>query len=207
MKRWIILLIALVATGYYLYTNPTISSKITAFSGIGVTSIGDITTNSQKYENKAVTISGTLSLSEEYLADDQGYSIEIRNCKESGRTLYSWEKYKATGIITFEEKCSCENRRYVIFNDTKFIRVNSSWLAPTTKEEEIEFQEKGWGYHPDVLISKQSCLIESIKIMRDFFGYSNGEPVFLDEMEEYKCKSNSIEKEYYFKCTEPMVKV
>jgi len=105
-------------------------SSIGAQTGIGITNIGDIVKNPEKYENKTVTITGTTTGGfpiKMKLIDDQGYLIELRSCEESGRS-FEYGIYKATGIIKFYQTCicvgsrtpieTCENYAYGCQNDT-----------------------------------------------------------------------------------------
>jgi len=232
MKSWLIILIILIFVGVvYAYNNPQILTSIKnniqtitpAF-----TSIGDILKNPEKYENNSVIILGkyTYALlgSDEFLVDDQGYQIRI-DCKESSRTFNLGEKYKATGIVTFNLICDCQER-YVLNvteDDWKQLLVKypkaSKQNASTYIPGYLIFPEpeEGWfsarGFFPGVFGKTDASTCNK----RELFSEKESFEININEthrgrfssevIAETMCKSATTEKIYYFKCTEPMIKV
>jgi len=228
MSNWYIsLIILLIILGGVFYYNPQILSKITSFT-FGTTPIGDITTNFQNYENKNVTILGTYAINlmgDRFLVDEQNYNIKIL-CEDSNRVFNLGETYKATGIVTFDAKCYCQ-QRYVLniteeewetlVNETRseygisIYKQNISTLNPDYML--LPSPEEGWS-EPFYFLGKDDvlgCTASSINwldypfqiILNDTHGLQSTTAIIKEE----RCEPDSFEKDYYFKCTEPMIKI
>jgi hypothetical protein len=191
--------------------------------GLRTIPIGDITTNFQKYENKTVTIIGLYSinlLGEKFLVDEQNYNIKI-TCEEPNRVFNLGKKYKATGIVTFNLICDCQER-YVLNiteDDWKQILAEfpnaSKQNASTYNPNYLIFPEpeQGWFTISDYLgkIDASTCNKRQLFSGKEYFEINVNEThrgrFYTEVIRETRCKPETIEKNYYFKCTEPMIKV
>jgi hypothetical protein len=232
MKGWIILLILVVA-GYYLYTNPSIVGKITAFTGAftgtSETSIADILKNPENYLNKTVAISGLFkmdSFGNMFLSDDQGYILKL-DCKEQGRVFQltnEIQRYKVTGNLKFTESCGeyipkCQDREYYNITKAEFDELGltdctdiSVWIQPNiiaiSENQTIPSQEEGWTDSPYSYCGTNISIVSSIPAYIGCYVNSTGTYSVLNlKITETRCNPNSVIKNYYFKCTEPMVKI
>jgi len=220
----LIVILILAGIGYSFKTQITgMFYSILGKAGVSTVSMGDILKNPQNYVNKEVTLSGiydeTIGGGDAFLTDEQGYEIKIINCEESGRTLYFMEKYKATGIITYTEKCNCEWRDVV--NITEGDLEQLRLIYPQLTKEDITplnpnpnfllFPSPEEGWNPAVKIDVSACLEKAVAFKNENFwtpiNSTHRRLFYTDIIEEGRCQPNSTEKDYYFKCTEPMQKI
>lgn len=224
MNNWYVIIIIIIALAGFFYYNPQILTQLKSF-GFGITPIGDITNNFTKYENKTVTILGNYGTvlfplsAGKFLVDEQNYNIRIE-CEESDRTFNMGEKYKATGIITFDSKCSCQER--YVANVTNEEWEEFKLKNPTFSKENVSMwnvnylflpsPEEGWFTISTYLGKiKISDCVKSLVFAENYsvriYNSTNYFDTKTEIIRQGRCEPNSIEKFYYFKCTKPMVKI
>jgi len=168
------------------------------------------------------------------LIDDQGYQIRI-DCEEGNRNIYEGSKYKAEGIVTFSDTCGeCQYREYYNITKDEFYEMN---FTQVTEDNYIGTPYNGISVDKTIPTGpdegwkiggtcQPSQSIESSQTeVTDYYGYiSNSTGTFVSAnywaqtkeptsqistlyITETRCNPNSISRNYYFKCTEPMVKI
>ena len=221
-KIWLFVLILCSIILYVTYSKGYIR-----IPQIETTNLADILKNPENYLNKTITISGTYTMNlggDELLIDNQGYKIKI-DCKEEGRIFILGNKYEATGTLKFFEKCYCQERYVMNITEEEweeFVKEIKSTYGISVSKENISSwnpnylflpsKEEGWlpVYTLDK-VNKSDCTKSSF-ILRDYhfqivLNRTHAIDTTTEIIKEGRCKPNSIERVYYFKCTEPMRKI
>jgi hypothetical protein len=227
---WSIFIIIILVGLVYAYNSGFFSqfTNMEEKTNLISTSIGDIVKNPETYYNTRLTINGVYdeTLGGDYLLiDEQGYKLKIKGCEEENRILSLGNSYKATGIISFLEKCFCQER----------------FVMNITQEEWDNFIEEFWSKN-GILIYKENVSLwngnylllpsseegwytlstwEKVEVSNcqknEVFEKSYPYEIRVNEthilksttevIKESRCEPNSIERVYYLKCTEPMIKI
>lgn len=184
------------------------------------TNIVDVQKNPEEFVNKDISVNGKYTLflfsDGEYLIDEQGYKIKI-DCKNSGRVFELENEYKVEGIFTSKEKCSCQYRYVLNVTEEDWKQIVS--LYPQANKQNVSVispifliplfmptAEEGWDKNSLQKIEKYECTKDSkFNVTEGIFDVKINQThiaAFKTEVsKEERCEPNSIERDYYLKCS------
>jgi len=219
MKGWVVGLVVvllLVGIGYFFRTQIT-----GMFSGIlsQKQSIADILKTPESYVGQTVTISGKFTSYPDTLTDDQGYKIQI-DCQEPGRVIYQYSKYKATGTIMVNQRCTCERKDSYNLTSDEYDQVvsivesaNSNYggipyFKVSISKNDIVSLNNNWNEFFTTTESKVSDCERNPEISNATIAeLPRFNEITAEKISEFRCKAGTIAPIYppFLKCTEPIL--
>lgn len=202
-----------------LSLEKTKNSFIDGIKNIGsisnlLVNIEDVSKNPEKFAGKNISVSGKYGFNlmiEDFLIDKQGYNIKIE-CRNNGRVFESGNEYKATGLFTFNEICYCQTRFRLNITEDEWKEMMEKY--PNAKKENVSIwnpnflllpsKEEGWHTNNFYKVKGSECA--SSLFMKEFefqlmkFNETHAINLKTEVIDEKRCKTDSIERDYYLKC-------
>ncbi|MFZ3077963.1 MAG: hypothetical protein WA139_05885 [Candidatus Aenigmatarchaeota archaeon] len=180
--------------------------------------IEDVLNSPESFMGKNITINGKYGFfTNEAIVDNQGYKINVA-CGQDGRIFKYGSEYKAKGTLMSFDTCECQTR--FVYNITedewkeflsifpKAVKPNKSFGYLFLPSPDEGWNENTLGFSPGRMEVSQ-CL--NPHVVTKYVGYptiiineTNKIEPKMDINNERRCDKNSIKKEYYFKCLEPL---